>query len=229
MYAVITGGTKGIGRAILGVLAKTCSLTVTCSRNQWDLDRLKENYGPQKIVGYYADLSVSADRQQFVSQILEHGVPDILVNNAGVFLMDTLPEIFPGNNLENMLQLNFYSTMETTQLLLPKLIERGSGHIVNICSVASTKLYMDSASYTLAKTLQFTYSKMLREYLKDKGVRVTSIIPGATWTDSWAGADIPQDRIMMPSDIARIFKACLNVSESANVEEIIIRPTKGDL
>jgi NADP-dependent 3-hydroxy acid dehydrogenase YdfG len=229
MYAVITGGTKGIGRSIIAELASVCQLMVTCSRNDRDLELLVSEYRPGLIIGYKTDLSISAERHNFVNQVLKHGVPDVLINNAGVFLQDNLTEIFPGNNFEQMLQLNFYSTMEPTQMLLPHLISKASGHIINVCSVAGTQLYMDSASYTMAKTLQLTYSRMLREYLKDKGVKVTSLIPGATLTDSWAGVDLPQNRIIDPDDIARVVKMCISLGESANIEEIVVRPSKGDL
>lgn len=229
MYVVVTGGTKGIGRAIIEELASDCSLIATCSRNQKDLDMLACQYESGLVKTQKIDLSIGKDRGKFTEFILSHGTPDVLVNNAGYFIQDKLPDIFPGENLEMMLQHNFYSTMELTQILIPYMIVKQRGHIINVCSVAGTKLYMNSASYTLAKTLQLTYSRMLREYLKDKSVKVTSIIPGATHTNSWAGIDVPKNRIIEPEDVARVVKTCLSLGASANIEDIIIRPTQGDL
>lgn len=229
MYVAVTGGTKGIGRAIIEELALDSSLIVTCSRNQRDLDMLSSQYESGLVKTQKIDLSIGKDREKFAEFILNHGTPDVLVNNAGFFIQDELPDMFPGKNFEEMLQHNFYSTMELTQLLIPHMIMKRRGHIINICSVAGTKLYMNSASYTLAKTLQLTYSKMLREYLKDKSVKVTSIIPGATLTNSWAGIDVPKNRLIEPEDVAKVVKVCLSLGDSADLEEIIIRPTQGDL
>ncbi|MCZ2340072.1 MAG: SDR family NAD(P)-dependent oxidoreductase, partial [Chitinophagales bacterium] len=73
------------------------------------------------------------------------------------------------------------------------------------------------------------FSKVLREEMKTKGIKVTAIMPGATWTHSWEGADYPEDRLMQPEDVADTVWAAYQLGPSAVVEEIIIRPQLGDL
>jgi short-subunit dehydrogenase len=73
------------------------------------------------------------------------------------------------------------------------------------------------------------FSKSLRQELIDTNVKVTSVMPGATLTDSWAGVDLPEERFMKPEDVADIVWASYNLSKSAVVEEIVLRPIKGDI
>lgn len=73
------------------------------------------------------------------------------------------------------------------------------------------------------------FSKSLRDELKSSSVKVTSVMPGATFTDSWAGVDLPEERFMKAQDIADIIWASYNLSISAVVEEIVLRPIKGDI
>ena len=73
------------------------------------------------------------------------------------------------------------------------------------------------------------FSKSLREELKETKIKVTSVMPGATFTSSWAGVDIPQERFMIPKDVADIIWATFNLSPQAVVEELTLRPLKGDI
>ena len=98
-----------------------------------------------------------------------------------------------------------------------------------MCSVASIKAYPNGGSYAISKFALLGFTKCLREELKDKGVKVTAILPGATWSDSWAGVDLPQERLMPASDIADIIWGTYVLSDVAVVEELLIRPQLGDL
>ncbi len=73
------------------------------------------------------------------------------------------------------------------------------------------------------------FTKVLREELKTKGIKVTAILPGATWSDSWAGADFPESRLMQASDIAIAVWAAWQMSPAAVMEEVVVRPQLGDL
>ena len=98
-----------------------------------------------------------------------------------------------------------------------------------MCSIASLNAYPNGGSYTISKFALLGFSKVLREELKDKGIRVTSVMPGATWSHSWDGADFPEDRLMKSEDIALVVSNAIDLSPNAVVEEIIIRPQLGDL
>jgi short-subunit dehydrogenase len=106
---------------------------------------------------------------------------------------------------------------------------RGNGHIFNICSVASLLALPGGGSYTVTKFAMLGWSKALREELKKAGVKVTSILPGATWSDSWKGVDLPENRLMQATDIANTLWSAYQLSPSAVVEDIVLRPQLGDL
>jgi short-subunit dehydrogenase len=98
-----------------------------------------------------------------------------------------------------------------------------------MCSIASIMAYPNGGSYTISKFALLGFSKCLREEMKTKGIKVTAILPGATWSDSWRGADFPEKRLMEAIDIAKAVWSCYNMSDSAVVEELLIRPQLGDL
>jgi short-subunit dehydrogenase len=104
-----------------------------------------------------------------------------------------------------------------------------SGHIFNMCSIASIKAYDNGGSYAIAKFALLGFSKCLREELKAHGIRVTAIMPGATKTASWDGVDLPEERFMKVEDVAEMVYAAYSLSGRSVVEEVIIRPQLGDI
>lgn len=233
MNAVITGGTKGIGKAIALLLAGKGINIITCSRHHDDLQRFKSEIESQfpgvQVTTSVVDLSKKNEVYAFGEMIKESfDTIDILVNNAGIFLPGSIHSE-PEGNLEKMMDTNLYSAYHLTRRLLPEMIRQGGGHIFNLCSIASIKAYPNGGSYAISKFAMLGFSKCLREEMKDKGIKVTAIIPGATWSDSWAGADFPAERLMDPNDVAIAVWNALQMSPAAVVEEIIIRPQLGDL
>jgi hypothetical protein len=103
------------------------------------------------------------------------------------------------------------------------------GHVFNMCSIASIKAYPNGSSYAISKFALLGFSKVLREELKEYGVRVTAVLPGATRTASWDGVDLPEDRFMRAEDVAETVFSAYSISERSVVEEIIIRPQLGDI
>lgn len=232
MNAVITGGTKGIGRAIANLLASKGINLFICSRNLSDLQEMKatiEKNNNSTVYIEVVDMSIKSEVQSFASHVLEEVEQiDILINNAGLFIPGALAEEEDGA-LEQMINTNLYSAYYLTRSLLPGMMDQGHGHIFNMCSIASKIAYPNGGSYSISKFALLGFSKVLREELKEKGVKVTSILPGATWSNSWAGVDLPHERLMESEDIAISVWAALQMSPSAVVEEIILRPQLGDL
>ncbi|MDH3648752.1 MAG: SDR family oxidoreductase [Saprospiraceae bacterium] len=229
--AVVTGGTKGIGKALCKLFAESGFNVATCSRNSSDLALLKQELSqhPVEVLVHQADLSNKLEIKSmaaFVSSRWER--IDILVNNAGIFVPGSvLTE--DEDSLDTMLANNLYSAYFLSRHLVPMMVEQRSGHVFNICSVASITAYPNGGSYTISKHAMLGFSRMLRLELKDKGIKVTSVIPGATWTFSWEGANFPEDRLMQPDDIARSILSAYLLGPTAVVEEILIRPQLGDL
>ena len=131
--------------------------------------------------------------------------------------------------LEAMINTNLYSAYHLTRALLPSMIANKSGHIFNICSIASLQAYSNGGSYSISKFALLGFSKNLREELKPLGIKVTAVLPGAAYTDSWSGSGVDPKRIMEADDVAKMVFAASQLSSQAVVEDIILRPQLGDL
>jgi short-subunit dehydrogenase len=178
---------------------------------------------------FVADLAKKQDVDAFGSFALSFNKPiSVLVNNAGVFLPGTIGEE-PEGAFETQWQTNVASAYYLTRVLLPNMKQVGTGHIFNICSTASIVAYPNGGSYCISKFALLGFSKVLREELKHFGIRVTSILPGATLTDSWAGTNLPENRFMAAEDVAQMVLACYNVAPNTVVEELLMRPLLGDI
>lgn len=233
MNAIISGGTKGIGRAIADLLAAQGFNLAICSRNQKDLDQMemaiKGKFPNCDFLGVECDVSKKEQVLHFAEEIISRWKKiDILINNAGVFLPGEIHKEEEGK-LESQIETNLYSAYHLTRAILPLMIREAKGHIFNMCSVASLIAYPNGGSYSISKFALLGFSKVLREEMKDKGIKVTAVMPGATWSHSWAGVDLPEERLMKASDVAKSIWSAYQLSDSAVVEEIVIRPQLGDL
>lgn len=232
-YVVITGGTKGIGRAVVDLLADQGCHIAFCARTSEHVRALEENlsaqYPDQQFVGCTVDMSNSDEVKRFARRVQkEFPQVDVLVNNAGVFLPGEVLKEEEGA-LELQWQTNVMSAYTLSRLIAPQMIERKAGDIINMCSVAALKAYSSGGSYSITKFAMRGLSLALREELKEHRVRVTTLYPGATWSASWSGVDLPQDRLMNAEDIAKTVLLVLQLDRKAVLEELIIRPQLGDL
>jgi short-subunit dehydrogenase len=233
MNIIITGGTKGIGRAIADAFAAEGAHLAVCSRTASDLESMRTEYKTKfpacQLLTRPVDVSSKAQLLEFAEWILQDWEQiDALINNAGVFIPGEILKEESGK-LETMIETNLYSAYHLTRAIAPRMIEQGKGHIFNICSIASLFAYPNGGSYSISKFAMLGFSKVLREELKEKGVRVTSVMPGATWSASWEGADLPQERLMPAEDIARLVLSIYQLTDASVVEDIVIRPQLGDL
>ena len=231
MTIVITGATKGIGRAISEQFAQQGFSIIAIARNEENLkllaQTLEHKYPNCQVHPIPADLSQQEDLATACRQIKSIcSTLHILVNNAGLYLEgEVLHE--PIGQLEQMLALNLLAPYHLCRELIPLI--KGKGHIFNICSVASQEVAAGKGSYAISKHALLTFNKALRQETLDTQLRVTAILPGATWTSSWEGAPIPQERLMPPEDIAQTIWDCWQLSDRTVVEELVIRPQKGKL
>ena len=232
MNIVITGGSKGMGKAMAEKFATSKNNIFISSRNERELAQtageLNDNFSG-KTEFFATDLSTKSGVLQFAEWLSGKNIqPDILINNAGTFVPGSVYNE-PEGNLEMMLGINLYSAYHLTRALLPGMIEKKSGHIFNICSIAALKAYANGGSYSISKYAMMGFSKNLREEMKPFNIKVTAVYPGAVFTSSWEGADIKPDRIMEVNDVANMVYAASLLSPQACVEDIVIRPVLGDL
>lgn len=229
---VVTGGTKGIGRATIERFAKEGFDIATCSRKQSDLTELKDHIEHTYKVNSYTFAADVTDKKQvlgFTDFINALNRPvDVLVNNAGYFEPGQITEE-PEGILERMIHSNLYSSYNTTRGLIGGMKSRKQGHVFTICSIASIKAYPNGGSYAISKFALLGFTKVLREELKEFGIRVTAVLPGATKTSSWDETDLPDSRFIKPEDVAESVYGAYSLSSHSVVEEILIRPQLGDI
>jgi short-subunit dehydrogenase len=233
MNVVITGASKGLGKAMADIFAANGHQLFLCSRNEAamnnTIEELLTKYPKVKIKSKTKDLSKKEEAQAFAQWVLDNGInTDILINNAGSFVPGSIHNEATGN-LEHMMNTNLYSAYHVTRTLLPGMMQRKQGHIFNICSIASLYAYKDGGAYSISKFALHGFSKNLREELKTYNIKVTTVFPGAAYTDSWSGSGIDPRRIMEAADIAKMVYTASQLSPQACVEDIILRPQLGDL
>ncbi len=234
MKIVITGATKGIGRAIAEVFAKAGFDLAVCSRKTADLQALQEELEAKydiKVLHKATDVSKKEEVLAFAEYIQSHWTQvDILMNNAGVFLPGEIHTEEDGK-LESQIETNLYSAYHLSRALMPLMLPHKTGHIFNMCSVASLKAYPGGGSYSISKFALLGFSKVLREEMKTHGIRVTAIMPGATWSASWAAMkdQLPENRLMKAEDVADAIFGAYKLSDQTVLEELILRPQLGDL
>ena len=229
---IVTGGTRGIGRAIALRFAQEGWDTAVCGRSESNLAafgrELPHQEGNHHIL-QTADLAVKNDVESFAETVVgAWGSVDVLVNNAGVFLPGELLHEQEGT-LEQLLASNLMSTYHMCRKVVPQMVQRGSGSVFNICSTASLTAYPNGGSYGISKFAQLGLTKNLREELKEKNIGVTAIIPGATLTDSWSASELPESRFVDPEHLADLVFQMAGMHPRSLVEEIVIRPQLGDI
>ena len=233
MNIVVTGATKGIGKAIALLFAKHGFNVVACARTQADLDTLKGElialHPSATIITAVCDVSKKEQVLQFAATCKSAFTKiDILINNAGVFVPGNIHNE-PEGILEQLIDTNLYSAYHLTRALVPDMIKHQHGHIFNICSVASKNAYDAGGSYAISKFALYGFSQNLRHELKQHKVRVTAVLPGAVLTDSWNGTQLPASRFINVDDVAKLIYQAWEVSDRTVVEEILIRPMEGDI
>lgn len=233
MNVIITGASKGIGRAIAERFAAAGNTIVACARNEVALykmmDEVQTRFPQSTVKARAVDMANASQVKAFGQWIIDAGLtPGILVNNAGQFYPGSVHNE-PEGTLEKTMEVNLYSAYHLTRTLLPPMMAAKQGHIFNMCSIASFSAYANGGAYSISKFALLGFTKNLREEMKPHGIKVTSVSPGATMSASWAGSNIDPKRIMEAQDIAEIVYAASQLSPMAVVEDIILRPQLGDL
>ncbi len=229
---VVTGASQGIGQAVAEAFAQEPEARLALmARSQDKLDAVAAQCrarGAEAAV-FPCDVTDDAAVHRTATAILARwGAPDVLVNNAGFFqpgaVRETTAELF-----RRQVAVNLTSAFVVTQAFLEAMVVRGRGHLFYMASVASIRAYEGAAAYCAAKHGLLGLARVVREETKALGLRVTTLLPGATLTPSWDGVDLPEARFMPPEDIARALVDIYHLSDRTVVEEILLRPQPGDI
>ena len=156
--------------------------------------------------------------------------PDILINNAGISPWSTFSETTT-EEFDEVMNINLIGYFLASKAVIPGMLAKGSGDIVQVLSIASKKAFKNGAAYIASKFAALGMTDSMREDLRGKNIRVISVFPGATETPLWDEAERNKyhEKMMQPEDIAQAILATLDLPRRAAVEEIVIRPIGGDL
>ena len=233
MNALITGSTRGIGRAIARRFAAAGFNLFITSKMQENVKRtceeLRNDFPEIEILSGVFNLS-KEDEVEALSSLVQSkwNKLDVLVNNAGVFLGGSVLGEKNGR-LEYLLNTNLLSAYRLTRSLKELFIRQKRGYIFNMCSIASLDYYPNGGSYGISKAAMLAMSKAFRAEFMPHHVRVSSVMPGAVFTDSWPDTGLPKSRFIHPEDIANLIYHAWEMPANTVVENILIRPLEGDL
>ena len=230
----ITGASQGIGAAIAEAFAEAHGAKVQLAlvaRSQEKLERVAAGCRVHGATAKAFPCDVTDDAAVDAMAVAVRDafdVPDVLVNNAGAFrpggVLDMTAADFRAD-----LEVNLTSAFLVTHAFLRGMVERRSGDVFFMASVASIQGYPRGVAYGAAKHGLLGLARSLREEVREQGVRVVTLLPGATYTDSWAASGLPEDRFMPPEDLARLVVDLHALSGRTVVEEVLLRPQLGDL
>lgn len=231
--AIVTGATKGIGMAIVRQLAANNYDVALCARNEDELQKvlaeLSRTYPGGRFFGKKANMENTEEVTAFAEYALSSlGGVDVLVNNAGLFIPKPTAEE-ELIDLQRQMSVNLYAPYILCKQVSGIMLARKSGHIINICSIASARPVVSAGSYSITKAALLSLTRVLREEYQSSGIKVSAILPGSTLTDSWSGTTIPPDRFVQAEDVADAVISCIHMSPGANIDELIIRPREGDI
>lgn len=220
--AVISGGTKGIGKAIVDIFLSNGFKVYTSARST-------TSYKTEQLDVFKADLSNKSEAQAFAAYVASNCAHvDVLVNNVGTYIPGGITTEEDGI-FEIQLNTNLASTYHLTRGIVPLVRKSTKGYIFNICSTASITPYSNGGSYCISKYAQLGLTKVLREELKPDKIKVTAILPGATLTSSWEGTDLPRERFIDPKSVAQLIWSAYQLPDQSVIEEILVRPMDGDI
>lgn len=230
---LITGASQGIGAAIARVFAAELPgvRLALVARNEKNLQATA-----RECLKLGADVELfpcDVTREKAVGAmsraVAKHfGPVDVLINNAGAFAMAPFAKTTVAA-FDDMIATNLRSAFLVTQACLPAMLKRKGGDIFFMSSIAGLGAYPNAAAYCAAKFGVTGLAKVLREETKEQGVRVCCVHPGATWSPSWAKSGVKPARIMPAEDIARAILDVHRLGPRTVVEEIVLRPQRGDL
>lgn len=225
---LVTGAGKGIGRAIVERLLSERRPIIGVSRSKGDLEQLESLAARLRVPArfFQADVSRPNDVESIAREVRARGVKlSALVNNVGQFHAGALLEMAP-EALTDLWRNNVLSSFLMTQAFLPELMS-SKGHIVNIISIAAQRPLSGKTAYCSSKAAQAMLFRGLRDELREKGVKVSNLYPGITFTCSFKDEDVDPAKMMAAADVAQAVAQVLNTTGNCTLEELVLQPSEG--
>ena len=227
--AIVTGASSGIGLECARLLFEEgCSVAVVGR----SADRLKpavDGIPSDRAMILECDVRDDAAVQAMVASVEQAwGRVDILINSAGLF--QTAPLAETTNALwDDMWQTNVNGTFFPTRAVVPGMLERGTGTIVVMSSVAAHRAYSGNAAYSASKYAVTGFARALSSEVRSKGVRVVNVMPGPVDTPIWGDKDTPlaRDEMLTPREVAQATINAMTVSSTQVIEDVLLLPQRG--
>ena len=226
--AIVTGGTRGIGRAIAASLASAGVKVAITARNEKDLsDAVSELNRDGHAAGYACDVRNYEQVKSTIAQIAaDLGGIDILINNAGIGIFETV-ESMQVEDFHAVLETNVFGVFYCCHEVIPLMKRRGGGYIINISSLAGANPHPRMAAYNASKFALNGFSEALMQEVKHDNIKVSYIMPGSVNTEF--GGDSPSDENnwqLQPADIASTVMDLLEYPDRSLVSRLEMRPSR---
>jgi NAD(P)-dependent dehydrogenase (short-subunit alcohol dehydrogenase family) len=227
--AVITGGTKGIGRAIAESLLKAGAKVFICARDKVEIKRALEKLSALgNVDGEVCDVCSEEQVRMMLDKCQKiFGGVDILINNAGIGITGKTVEEMSGDEFRQTLETNLFGVFYACHYAIPIMKKRGGSYIINISSLAGQNAHPKMAAYNASKFGLNGFSEALMQEIREHDIKVSTICPGSV--NTYFGGDKPsreQSWQLQPEDIAQTILDLLNMDERALPSKIEIRPSR---
>ena len=221
--AVVTGAGRGIGRAIAVELGKLGARVVVAARSRSELEETAKMIGSGASV-----MPTDVRKKDELERLFEHAGPvDILVNAAGLGIFGPVVD-FKDEDFDILMDTNLRGIFFACRFVLPSMIERKKGHIINIASIAGKVGSANRAVYCASKFGVAGFTESLAEEVRQHGIRASLICPGSTDT-RFSPKDISgksRERMLRPEDVAFAVRMIVTQEPNSFISEIIMRPTQ---
>ena len=229
----ITGASTGIGKEIAMEFSRAGHIVVVTARRKSRLVKIVSEikFADREASAFVCNVISERSVQITAKRIREkYGSIDVLVNNAGVTVFKSFLET-KTFDYDNVIDTNLRGSFLCMKNVIPQMIKNKKGHIINILSVAANTAFENSSVYSASKAGLLAMSNGLREEVRRYNIKVTNILPGATETPMCDSKSRQRykNRMMSPADIARITLEVFQQPRKVLIEEVIIRPVKGDI
>ena len=226
--AIVTGGTRGIGRAIASALVSAGVQVAITARREQDLAQATSQLNQQsKAAGYVCDVRDYDQVQSTFARVTEDfGGVDVLINNAGIGLFGSV-EAMSIEDFRAVLETNLFGVFYCCHEAIPLMKGRGGGYIINISSLAGANPHANMAAYNASKFGLNGFSEALMQEVRHDGIKVSYIMPGSVNTEF--GGDEPSDAKrwqLQSDDIAKVVMDLLKYPDRALPSRIEIRPSR---
>ena len=217
--ALITGASKGIGRAIALRLSREYDI-VAAARSRGALDALAKDVSAHG--GRCTPVVVDVTNAGAVAAAFAQVTPDVLINNAGVGYLKPFLELTP-EEWHTMVDVNFNALFHVTRAILPGMVARRSGHVLIIGSISGRSAFPGGSCYAATKAAVMAFAESLMLEVRDSGVKVSVVTPGSVATDFGGGHADPTKRALAPKDVAESVAYVLSTPPNVLVHRLEVR------